>query len=74
MYWRTMATGVNGGQGCNCRQISNISCTKYQNLNVSHIVLQLSLPKLLKPCVKSGMEMKLEQRRQVLPQLHLSDQ
>ena len=25
------------------RQTSNISCTKYQNLNVSHVVLKLSL-------------------------------
>ena len=35
------------------RQISNITRTKYQNLNVSRFVLQLSLPKPLKPGVKS---------------------
>ena len=39
------------------RQISNISHTKSQNLNVSPLVLQLSLPNLLKPCVKLRMEM-----------------
>ena len=40
-----------------CRQaiyrwIFNIRCTKSQNLNVSCLVLQLSLPNLLKPCIK----------------------
>ena len=38
-------------------QISNISHTKYQNLNVSPLVLQLSLPNLLQPGVKSRMKM-----------------
>ena len=38
-------------------QISNISQTKSQNLNVSHLVLQLSLPIPLKPGVKSRMNM-----------------
>ena len=33
------------------RQISNIRCTESQNLNVSHLVLQLSLCSLLKPGV-----------------------
>ena len=33
------------------RQISNKRRTKSQNLNVSHLVLQLSLPNLLKPCI-----------------------
>ena len=33
-------------------QISNISCTKSKLLNVPHLVLQLSLPKPLQPCVK----------------------
>ena len=46
-------------------QISNISVTKSQNLNVSHLVLQLPFPNLLKPGVKSRMSML---------QLHLSDQ
>ena len=40
-----------------CRQISNTSCTKYQNLNVSCLILQLSLPNPLKPDVKSRMKM-----------------
>ena len=39
------------------RQISNISCTKSQNLNVSCLVLHLSLPSLLKPCIKLRMKM-----------------
>ena len=43
-------------------QTSNIRCTKSQNLNVSHLILQLSLPHLLKPGVKSRMKMWLEQR------------
>ena len=38
-------------------QISNISRTKSQNSNVSRLVLQLSLPSLLKPFVKSRMKM-----------------
>ena len=39
------------------RQTSNISCTKSLNLNVSCLVLQLSLPNPLKPGVKSRMKM-----------------
>ena len=35
---------------CSTRQTSNISCTKSQNLNVSRLVLQLSVPIPLKPC------------------------
>ena len=50
-------------------QTSKKSRTKYSNLNVSCFVLQLPLPSLLKPGIKSRMEMWLEQRRQ-----HLSDQ
>ena len=38
-------------------KISNISRTKYQNLNDSRLILQLSLPNPLKPDVKSWMEM-----------------
>ena len=38
-------------------QISNISGTKSQNLNVCRLVLQLSLHNLLKPGVKSRMKM-----------------
>ena len=55
-------------------QTFNIMHTKSQNLNVSRIVLQTSLPCPLKPGVKSRMKMQLEQRRQVMLQLHLSDQ
>ena len=39
------------------RQISNISHTKSQNLNVSRLILQLSLYNILKPGVKSRMKM-----------------
>ena len=39
------------------RQILNIRCTKSQNLNVSRLTLQLSLPNPLKPGVKSKMKM-----------------
>ena len=39
------------------RQISNISRTKSQNLNVSRLVLQLPLPNPVKPGVKSRMKM-----------------
>ena len=55
-------------------QISNIRRTKSQNLNIYHLVLQLPLCNLLKPVVKSKMKMQLEQRRQVMLQLHMSDQ
>ena len=34
------------------RKISNIRCNEFQNLNVSHLILQLSLPNPLKPGVK----------------------
>ena len=55
------------------RKISNIRRTKSPNLNVSRLVLQLSLPNPMKPGVKSRMKMQLEQRRQAMLQLHLSD-
>ena len=38
-------------------QISNMNCTEPQNLNVSHLALQMSLCNLLKPGVKSKMKM-----------------
>ena len=40
-----------------CGKISNISCTKSQNLNDAHLVLQLTLPNPLKPDVKLRMKM-----------------
>ena len=40
-----------------CRQGCNIRRTKFQNLNVYCLVLQLSLRILLKPGVKSRMQM-----------------
>ena len=39
------------------RKISNIGRTKFQNWNDSRLVLQLSLPNLLKPGVKLTMKM-----------------
>ena len=39
------------------RKVSNIRRTKAQNLSVSRPVLQLPLPNLLKPRIKSRMKM-----------------
>ena len=39
------------------RKTSSISCTKFQNLNVSCLLLQWSLPNPLKPGVNLRMEM-----------------
>ena len=39
------------------RKVSNISGIKFQNLNVSRLVVQLSLPNPMKPVVKSRMKM-----------------
>ena len=55
------------------RKIANIRRTESQNLTVSRLVLQLYLPNPMKPGVKSRMKMYLEQRRQAMLQLHLSD-
>ena len=55
-------------------KISNVRGTKSQNLDNSHLVLQLSLPNPLKPGVKSRMKVQLEQRWQAMLQLHMSDQ
>ena len=53
-------------RGKQCRveygEISNISDTKFQNLNDFRLVLQLSLCNLLKPDVKSRMKMQLDRR------------
>ena len=46
----------------------------YQNVNDSRRVLQVSLHNPLKPGGKSRMKILLEQRRQTMFQLHLSDQ
>ena len=54
-------------------QTSIMSHTKSHNLNVSHLILQLSLHNLLKPGVKSRMKLWLEQHQQAMLQLHLSD-
>ena len=40
-----------------CHQTSNISCTQSQNLNLPHLVLQLSLLNPLKPGVQLRMKM-----------------
>ena len=41
---------------CEYYQISNIRCTIFQDLNVSRLVLQLSLPDSLEPGVEVGNE------------------
>ena len=46
------------------RHTFSINSTKLKKINVSRLVLQLSLPNPMKPGVKSEMKMKLEQRRQ----------
>ena len=48
------------------RQISNISFTKSQNVNVSRFGLQLSLPNPLKLRVKLRLKLSLEQHRQAM--------
>ena len=58
----------------NCRKTFNTRRTNSQNLNFSPLVLQLYLPNPLKRGFKSRMKMLLEQRRQAMLQLHLSDQ
>ena len=50
MYWIKVIQST-------VRQTSSLKCTKSKNLNVSHLVLQLSLPNPLKPGVKSRMKM-----------------
>ena len=54
-------------------KVSNIRRTESQYLEDFRTVLQLSFPNPLKPEVKSRMKMQLEQRRQAMLQLHLSD-
>ena len=57
------------------RQTSSISRIQSQNLIVSRLLSQLSLPNPLKPGVKSKIkQLELEQYRQAMLQLHLSDQ
>ena len=48
--------------------------TKSKKLNVSRLFLQFFLPDPLKLGIESRMKMQLEQRRQAMLQLHLSDQ
>ena len=52
---------------------TSYKCIKSPNLNVSRLILQMSLSNPLKPGVKLRRKMKLEQRRQAMLQLHLSD-
>ena len=61
-------------QSGNYCQLSNIRRSKSPNLNISRLVLQLSLPNPLKPCVKSRMKMSWSSRRQAMLHLHLNDQ
>ena len=54
---------INSEQNHIYHQISNIRCTKSQNLNVSSLIMHLSLPNLLKPCVNLKMKMCSANRR-----------
>ena len=47
----------NAGVNINYHKVSNISCTKSPNLDVSRLVVQLSSPNPMKPGVKSRMKM-----------------
>ena len=59
---------------CTYRQTADISVTESQNLNVSRPVLQLYLHNPLNPRIKTRMKIQMEQFRQALLQLNLSDQ
>ena len=48
---------IKASQNWEYRKTACISRTKSQNLNISRLVLQLSLPNPLKPGVKSSMKM-----------------
>ena len=52
-----------------CSTVKSLCCTRSPNLNVSPLVLQLSLPNQLKPGVTSWMKVYLEQDRQAMLQL-----
>ena len=54
------------------RKMSNISCTKSENLNVFRLGLHSSLLNILKPSVQWGMKMWLEQSQRAMLRLHLS--
>ena len=55
-------------------RISNIRRTEFEKLSVPRFVMQLYLPNSLILCAGSRVKMLLEQRRQAMLQLHLSDQ
>ena len=55
-------------------QNSNITCTKFQNLNVSRFIFHLALPNPSKPGVKSRMKMQFEQRPEAMLQLRPTNQ
>ena len=57
--------------GANYHKTSSISRTKFQNLNVSCILMQLSSLNSLKPGVKLIMKMLLKQGRQAMLRLHV---
>ena len=76
IYWiqdgRQWPTSVSGN--LRRHQICSIRDIKSHHLNVSRLVLHLSLSIPLKPFVKSRMKMYLEQHPQAMLQLYLSDQ
>ena len=59
---RCQSSTATSGRNKSYRKISNIRRTKFQNLKVSRLSLQLSLHNILKPSVKWRMKMSLEQR------------
>ena len=56
------------------QKANSISITKLQDMHVSHLILQLPVPNPLKPYVKPRIKLYLEQHRQTVFQLYLSDQ
>ena len=57
IYINVLASKGNTAVILDYRHFSNLRCTQSQNINVSHIVWQLSLPNPLKPGVKLRVKM-----------------
>ena len=72
-FWTYSKSIYQGSLKSYYRSKSIMKRTKSPSLNVLCLAMQLSLPNPLKPRVKSRMKMQLEQRLQMMFQLHLSD-
>ena len=58
MVWWPVYSGLSKKRAkISYRKTSNIRRTQFKNFDISRLVLQLYLPKPLKPCVKSRMKM-----------------